>query len=43
MKEDSLFDKLSKRGVSRRDFMKFCSAMAATLALPSGFAARIAE
>ncbi len=43
MKEDSLLSSLSKRGVSRREFMKFCSAMAATLALPSGFATQIAE
>jgi len=35
--------RLLKRGVSRRDFMKFCTAMAATLALPAGFATKIAE
>ena len=43
MEGDSLFDKLSRRGVSRRDFIKFCSAMAATLALPSSLIPRIAE
>ncbi|MDA8169773.1 MAG: hydrogenase small subunit [Nitrospiraceae bacterium] len=40
--EGTIYDSLRKRGVSRRDFMKFCSLMAATLALPSG-AGRIAE
>jgi len=43
MKEESLFDSLLRRGVSRRDFMKFCTSMAATLALPSAFSAQIAE
>jgi hydrogenase small subunit len=43
MGEDSLYGSLRRRGVSRRDFMKFCTAMAATLALPSSFVPRIAE
>ncbi len=34
--------KWEKRGVSRRDFLKFCSAMAATLALPPALIPRIA-
>src|SRR6185369_12514259 len=34
---------LKERGVSRRDFMKFCSAMSAALALPATFAPRIAQ
>ncbi|HTG83069.1 MAG TPA: twin-arginine translocation signal domain-containing protein, partial [Geobacteraceae bacterium] len=29
---------LAERGVSRRDFMKFCTAMSAALALPVTFA-----
>jgi len=33
---------LAQRGVTRRDFLKFCTAMAATLALPSSFIPRIA-
>ncbi|HDO34697.1 MAG TPA: twin-arginine translocation signal domain-containing protein, partial [Nitrospirae bacterium] len=33
---------IEKRGVSRRDFVKFCTAMAAALALPSTFASKIA-
>lgn len=43
MEENSLLSSLIKRGVTRRDFMKFCTAMAATLALPSGFVSQIAE
>jgi Ni,Fe-hydrogenase I small subunit len=31
----SFMDSLKKKGVSRRDFMKFCTAMAAAMALPS--------
>jgi len=34
---------IEKRGVSRRDFMKFCTATAAALALPSTYASKIAE
>ncbi|KAF0219643.1 MAG: hydrogenase small [Geobacteraceae bacterium] len=34
---------LEKRGISRRDFMKFCTAMSAALALPVTFAPRIAR
>lgn len=43
MEENSLFNSLIKRGITRRDFMKFCTAMAATLALPSSFVPKIAE
>ncbi|MGO9612582.1 MAG: hydrogenase small subunit [Dissulfurispiraceae bacterium] len=43
MGEESLYKSLTRRGVSRRDFIKFCTAMAATLALPSSFIPRIAE
>ena len=43
MRDDSLYQGLIRRGVSRRDFMKFCSAMAATLALPAGAVTKIAE
>lgn len=34
---------LEERGVSRRDFMKFCTAVSAALALPATFAPRIAQ
>ena len=37
------FDKqLAQRGVSRREFLKFCGLMAGTLALPARYAGRIA-
>jgi hydrogenase small subunit len=39
----SIADGLFSKGVSRRDFMKFCTVMAATLGLPTGYAAKIAE
>ena len=39
----TVYQALRQRGVSRRDFMKFCSLMAATLALPASFAPKIAE
>ena len=34
---------LKQKGVSRRDFMKFCTGMAALLALPASFIPKIAE
>ena len=34
---------LEARGISRRDFMKFCGAMAAVLALPASATAKIAQ
>jgi len=34
---------LKTRGVSRRRFMEFCAAMAATLALPPSYAAKVAD
>lgn len=40
---DSIESLARKKGVSRRDFMKFCSGMAALLALPSSFIPKIAE
>jgi hydrogenase small subunit len=43
MQDGSYFRKLSQQGISRRDFLKFCSAMAATLALPSSLVPKIAE
>ena len=36
-------ESLKKKGISRRDFMKFCTAMAAILSLPASFIPRIAE
>jgi hydrogenase small subunit len=39
----SLDEILKQKGISRRDFMKFCSAMAGVLTLPATFAPRIAQ
>jgi len=41
--QDSVSTLLERRGVSRREFMKFCTAMSAALALPPAFAPRIAR
>lgn len=38
---DGLGDALTRKGVNRRDFLKFCSAMAVTLALPPRYVPRI--
>src|SRR5512139_2829134 len=39
----TLAEALTQKGVSRRDFLKFCTFMAGTLALPAGFAPKIAR
>jgi hydrogenase small subunit len=41
--ERGFFSELKQRGVSRREFMHFCSMVAAAMALPVGAAAEIAE
>jgi len=45
--EDALHDgvwaALERRGVTRRDFLRFCSIMTSALALPMGYATRIAR
>ena len=38
-----LMQALARRGVSRRDFLKFCTFMAGTLALPAGMTPKIAH
>ena len=43
MHDENLKRLLVERGVSRRDFLKFCSTMAATLALPASFIPKIAN
>lgn len=40
---DWLLDDLSRRGVSRRDFLGFCGVMASALALPESAGVQIAE
>src|SRR5450759_3062751 len=39
----SLEQRLEQRGVSRRNFLKFCTLMGATLALPASMTPKIAE
>lgn len=39
----TLTERLTDRGVTRRQFLKFCAAMTATLALPTRYTTRIAE
>lgn len=44
MRDDqSIWTGLAKKGVSRRDFIKFCTTMAAALSLPSTMVPRIVE
>ena len=44
MKDDKAFyERLSAKGVSRRDFMKFCGIVTATIGLTPSFVPRIAE
>jgi len=40
---EEILRKWETRGVSRRDFIKFCTGMTATLALPLSFVPRVAE
>ncbi|NOZ24586.1 MAG: hydrogenase small subunit [Nitrospirae bacterium] len=40
---ETVYDVLKEKGVSRRDFLRFCTMMTATLALPSVFTSQIAE
>ncbi|MDA8414176.1 MAG: hydrogenase small subunit, partial [Desulfobacteraceae bacterium] len=39
----SISEILRQRGVSRRDFLKFCSTVTAAMALPASFAPRVAQ
>jgi len=43
MKDSNLEQSLGQRGISRREFLKFCTVMAGTLALESTFVPRIAR
>jgi len=43
MSEETVLKALENRGVSRRDFLKFCTAMAATLGLSASYIPKIAE
>lgn len=42
-RDESIYEACRRRGVSRRRFMEFCGAMAATLALPKAYGQTIAK
>jgi len=41
--ENDFYLRLSEKGISRRDFMKFCTALTATIGLSSSFIPKVAE
>jgi len=41
--EKAFYEKLERRGVSRRDFMKYCTFLTATMGLSSSFVPKVAE
>lgn len=41
--EKEFYDRLEQRGVSRRDFMKYCTFLTATMGLSSSFVPKVAE
>ncbi len=43
LKGGTIYESMREKGITRRDFLTFCSMMAATLALPASFAPQIAE
>ena len=40
--KEGVGERLEKRGVSRRDFLKFCSAVAVTMGMGPAFATQVA-
>jgi [NiFe] hydrogenase small subunit len=42
-KESTFYERLKEKGVSRRDFMKYCTALTATMGLSSSFVPKVAE
>lgn len=42
-KEKEFYDRLEAKGVNRRDFMKYCTFLTATMGLSSSFVPRVAE
>jgi [NiFe] hydrogenase small subunit len=41
--EKAFYERLKSKGVSRRDFMKYCTALTATMGLSSSFVPKVAE
>ena len=42
-KEKAFYERMESKGVSRRDFMKFCTFLTATMGLSSSFVPKVAE
>ena len=42
-REREFYERLARRGITRRDFMKYCTLLTATLGLSSSFVPRVAE
>jgi [NiFe] hydrogenase small subunit len=42
-KEKAFYERLERKGISRRDFMKFCTFLTATIGLSSSFVPKVAE
>ena len=42
-REQSFYERLKEKGVSRRDFMRYCTALTATMGLSASFVPRVAE
>ena len=42
-KEKAFYERIEQKGVSRRDFMKFCTFLTATMGLSSSFVPKVAE
>ena len=42
-KERSFYERLKEKGVSRRDFMKYCTALTATMGLSAAYVPKVAE
>ena len=42
-KKERFYQRLEKRGVSRRDFMRYCTFLTATMGLSASFVPKVAE
>jgi [NiFe] hydrogenase small subunit len=42
-REKAFYERLERKGVSRRDFMKFCTALTATMGLSAAYVPKVAE
>ena len=42
-KKEQFYQRLEKRGVSRRDFMRYCTFLTATMGLSASYVPKVAE